>query len=144
MGIGIGIGIGLLAGLLGGMLGVGGGVILVPGMVLLTGLEQHTAQGVSLAVITVMALAGTITHYRKQNVRLRVALWIIPAAVIFSFLGGTVANMVDTSLLQQIFGGIVIATGIYMVVGGRRWWRRGLLREGEGAGRETPEAKELR
>ncbi|MFQ5925128.1 MAG: TSUP family transporter [Dehalococcoidia bacterium] len=123
MSIAIGIGVGLLAGLLAGMLGVGGGVILIPGMIFLMGVEQqHTAQGVSLVVITLMALAGTITHYRQENVRLRVALWIAPAAVLFAFIGGMVADMIDASVLRQIFGAVLVITGIVTVSG---WWRRG-------------------
>ena len=121
--MGIAIGIGLLAGILGGMLGVGGGVILIPGMVFLLSVEQHTAQGVSLAVITLMALVGTITHYRQENVRLKVALWIIPAAIIFSFLGGTVANILDASLLRQLVGGLAIIIGFVMLSSG--WRDRG-------------------
>jgi len=120
--IAIGIGIGLLAGILGGMLGIGGGVILIPGMVFLMGVEQHTAQGVSLAVISLMALVGTVTHYRQENVRLKVALWIIPAAVIFSFLGGMVADMLDASLLRNLVGGFIIIVGFFMVV---KDWRSG-------------------
>lgn len=120
MSIGIGIGIGLLAGLVAGMLGVGGGVILIPGMVLLMGVEQHLAQGVSLAVITVMALVGAITHYRRHNVRLRVAIWIAPAAVVFSFVGAMVADKLDASLLRQIVGGVIIVVGLFMVT--RGWW----------------------
>jgi len=120
--IAIGIGIGLLAGILGGMLGVGGGVILIPGMVFLMGVEQHTAQGVSLAVISLMALVGTVTHYRQENVRLKVALWIIPAAVIFSFLGGMVANMLDASFLRNLVGGFIIIVGFFMMV---KDWRSG-------------------
>jgi hypothetical protein len=89
-------------------------------MVLLMGVEQHTAQGVSLAVITLIALVGTITHYRQENVRLGVALWIIPAAVLFSFLGGMVADMIGTSLLRQIFGGVIIIVGLFMAT---RGWR---------------------
>ena len=116
MSIAIGIGIGLLAGIIAGMMGVGGGVILIPGMVLLMNVEQHTAQGISLAVITLMALVGTITHYRQETVRLKVALWIIPAAVIFSFVGGTVADILDASLLRQIVGGVIIIVGILMVI----------------------------
>jgi hypothetical protein len=124
MDIAIGIGIGLLAGVVAGTLGVGGGVILIPGMVFLMGVEQHTAQGISLAVITLMALVGTITHYRQENVRLKVALWIIPAAVIFSFVGGTVADVLDASLLRQLFGGLIIIVGFFMVTSGWRY-RRG-------------------
>jgi len=118
--MGIAIGIGLLAGTLGGMLGLGGGVILIPGMVFLMDVEQHTAQGVSLAVISAMALVGTVTHYRQDNVRLRVALWIIPAAVIFSFIGGMVADVLDASILRQIVGGVIIMAGFLMAI---RGWR---------------------
>jgi len=121
--MGIAIGIGLLAGTMGGMLGVGGGVILIPGMVFLLDVEQHTAQGVSLAVISAMALVGTVTHYRQENVRLKVALWIIPAAVIFSFVGGMVADMLDASILRQLVGGVIIMVGVLMLSGG--WRGRG-------------------
>jgi hypothetical protein len=92
-------------------------------MVFLMGVEQHTAHGVSLAVITLMALVGTITHYRQENVRLKVALWIIPAAVIFSFVGSTVADRLEESFLRQLFGGLIIIVGIFMV--SRGWRGRG-------------------
>jgi len=104
------------------MLGVGGGVILIPGMVFLMDVEQHTAQGVSLAVISLMALVGTVTHYRQENVRLKVALWIIPAAVIFSFIGGMVADMLDASILRPLVGGVIIMVGFFMAITG---WRSG-------------------
>jgi len=106
------------------MLGVGGGVILIPGMVFLMGVEQHTAQGVSLVVISLMALVGTVTHYRQDNVRLKVALWIIPAAVIFSFLGVMVADMLDASFLRNLVGGFIIIVGFFMMV--KDWRCRGL------------------
>ena len=120
MEVAIGIGIGLVAGLLAGMLGVGGGVILIPSMVLLMGVEQHTAQGVSLAVIAVIALVGAITHYRRHNLRLRVALWIAPAAIALSFLGAMMADELDASLLRQIVGGVIIIVGLFMLT---RGWR---------------------
>ena len=112
--------LGAFAGLAAGMLGVGGGVIMIPGMVLLLDVEQHTAQGVSLAVISLMALAGTVTHYRHQNVRIRTALLIIPAAVVFSFVGGMTADMLNASVLRDIVGGIIIIVGFFMVMKG---WR---------------------
>ena len=129
MDIAIGIGVGLVAGILAGVLGIGGGVILIPGMVLLMDVEQHTAQGVSLAVIAATVLVGAITHYRQGNVRLRVALWIAPAAILFSFLGGTVADWICASVLRQILGGIIIVLGIYMVAGDLPWWRKWLGRD---------------
>ncbi len=118
--MGVAIGIGLMAGTVGGMLGIGGGVILIPGMVFLMDVEQHSAQGVSLAVISAMALVGTVTHYRQDSVRLRVALWIIPAAVIFSFVGAMVADVLNALILRQIVGGVIIMVGFFMVMRGRR------------------------
>ncbi len=120
MDIGIGIGVGLLAGILAGLMGVGGGVVLVPGMVLLMGVDQHTAQGVSLAVIALIAFFGAFSHYRLENVKLRVALWIIPAAAIFSFVGSLVANELGEALLRQLVGILIIIVGILMVV---KAWR---------------------
>ena len=43
--------IGIAAGFLGGMVGVGGGIIIVPALVLLLGISQHNAQGISLAMM---------------------------------------------------------------------------------------------
>jgi len=122
------IGIGLVAGLLGGMLGVGGGFILVPGMVLLLSVGQHTAQGVSLAVITLTVLVGAITHYRQRNLSLGVVLWIAPAAALFGFLGSMAAGAIDASLLRRIFGIMTISVGIFMLA--RSWpqWGRWVRR----------------
>jgi len=124
MSIAAAVGLGLGAGLLAGMLGVGGGLVLVPGMVLLLTVEQHTAQGVSLAVITVTALAGAVTHYRQHNLVLEVVLAIAPAAALFGFLGGTVANLIDASLLRRIFGSLTILLGVLLLSGGwPRFWQ---------------------
>ncbi|MFW6126275.1 MAG: TSUP family transporter [Chloroflexota bacterium] len=120
MSIGIGIAIGLAAGVLGGMLGIGGGAILVPGMVLLLGATQHAAQGISLLVITLTAMVGAITHYHQHTVKIRVALLIIPAAVLFSFLGGMLADMLNASLLSDVWGAVLILVGIAMLLTGRR------------------------
>lgn len=120
--MGIAIGIGFMAGIFAGMMGVGGSVVLVPGLVLLMGVDQHIAQGVSLAVITFMAFLGALAHYRLENVRLDVALWIIPSAVIFSFVGSMVADSLQDSLLRPLIGGLIIIVGVVTVI---RDWRSG-------------------
>jgi len=56
--------IGLAAGFLGGMVGIGGGVIIVPALVLLFGLSQHNAQGISLAMMLFpVGLFGVLNYY---------------------------------------------------------------------------------
>jgi uncharacterized membrane protein YfcA len=124
MDVAVAVVVGLLGGLFGGMLGVGGGFLFVPGMVLLLSVDQHTAQGVSLAVIALTALLGAVTHYRQRTLRLGVVLWIAPAAALFGFLGSMVADGIDASSLRRVFGVTTIAIGIFMLAGGwPRWWR---------------------
>jgi len=110
------IGIGFVAGILAGMMGVGGGVVMVPGMVLLLGVGQHTAQGVSLAAIAVKALLGALAHYRQGNVKPRMALLIIPAAAISCLLGSVVADQLDAAVLRQLVGGVIIIVGFFMAI----------------------------
>jgi uncharacterized membrane protein YfcA len=118
--VGIAIPIGFVAGILAGMMGVGGGMVLIPGMVLLMGVSQHTAQGVSLAVISFMALLGVLAHYRLENVKLKVALWVIPAAALFSFVGSYVASHLSGTFLRDFVGSVIIVVGVITVVKG---WR---------------------
>lgn len=98
------IAIGFISGMLAGMLGIGGAIVLIPGMVLLLGVDQHTAQGVSLGVIMVTALAGSVMHYRLGNIRLSLALAVAPTAVLFAFLGSELAGMLQAPLLTRLFG----------------------------------------
>jgi uncharacterized membrane protein YfcA len=113
---GIAVGVGFLAGILAGVMGVGGGVIMVPAMVLIMGVEQHEAQGVSLAVITLIAFIGMLAHYRLENVRLKAALWIIPAAVVFGFVGSLLAHLAGEVVLRQLVGSLIIIMGTIIVV----------------------------
>jgi uncharacterized membrane protein YfcA len=84
--------IGLAAGLLGGMFGVGGGLLIVPALVLVLGFEQRLAHGTSLAAILPIALASLVTYWTVGNVDWPAALWLSLGA-----LGGAVAG---TKLLQ--------------------------------------------
>lgn len=113
----IALGVGLTAGILGGMLGIGGGIVFVPGMVLLLGIEQHMAQGVSLAAIVVAATAGAITHYRQGTVNLDIAVRIAPTAIVFAFLGAWLATRVDPEWLRRTFSLLPLIIGAKMALG---------------------------
>jgi uncharacterized membrane protein YfcA len=122
MDIAIGLVIGLAAGVMSGMLGVGGGTITIPGMVLLLDIEQRTAQGVALSAMLVTALVGAFVHYRQKNVNLSIAIWIIPTALGFSFLGAWAAGIVAAEWLTRIFAVALLAIGVRMLLfsrGGR-------------------------
>ncbi len=70
------IAIGLCAGIVGGLLGVGGGVLFVPGLVIVLGLGQHQAEATSLLAIVPVAIVGTIKQDGYGNVRRGDALLI--------------------------------------------------------------------
>lgn len=75
--------IGILAGVLSGLVGVGGGIIMVPLLVMFFGFNQHEAQGTSLAVLAVPVTAVAVFNYYKEGqINLKYAAII---AVIFCF-----------------------------------------------------------
>lgn len=59
--------IGIMAGILSGLVGVGGGVVMVPMLVLFLGFSQHQAQGTSLAVLVVPVTAIAVYNYYKEG-----------------------------------------------------------------------------
>ncbi len=108
--------VGSIAGLISGMLGVGGGTISIPAMVLLLGVEQHTAQGVSLGAMLFTALVGAFIHYRQGNVKLSTVLLIAPSAVAFSLLGAWAAGQVTAEWLTRVFAIFLLIIGCRMLL----------------------------
>jgi hypothetical protein len=104
--------IGLLMGILSG-LAIGGGTLLVPALVILMSVEQHTAQGICLAAFIPTAVVAVITHYRQKNINVKLALRLTIGAVIGAAIGSILANKVDAVFLRKIFGFFLIAMGLY-------------------------------
>ncbi len=104
--------IGFFAGILSG-LAVGGGTLLVPALVFLTGITQHTAQGVSLLSFVPTSIVAVITHYRQGNVRPRLAGYLAIGTVAGALLGAMIAVRIPAPALQRIFGIFLMAMGFY-------------------------------
>jgi uncharacterized membrane protein YfcA len=101
--------IGILAGVLSGLVGVGGGVIMVPLMVLFFGMSQHQAQGTSLAVLAVPVTAVAVyNYYQEGHINVKFALIIAVFFVIGSILGSKVAINLDQKMLKKIFGVVLL------------------------------------
>ena len=116
-------GIGLAAGFAAGLLGVGGGIVMVPAMVLALGFDQHVAQGTSLVVIIPAALAGSVTHYRNGRVSLRDAALLAAGGIGGAVVGSVSALSVDDSVLRRLFGAFLLVVAIQMVIGRGRLQR---------------------
>jgi uncharacterized membrane protein YfcA len=110
------VAIGLTAGFLAGVLGVGGGVVLVPAMVLLLAFDQHIAQGTSLLVVIPAALVGSWTNYRRGRFQLRDAGILAAGGIVGAGIGSFVALGFDDQLLRRLFALLLLVLGIRMLV----------------------------
>ena len=104
--------IGLTAGFLAGLLGIGGGVVLVPAMVLILAFDQHVAQGTSLVVMIPAALTGSYTHHRNGRLVLRDAAWLGAGGILGAILGSVFALSMEDTLLQRLFAAFLVISAI--------------------------------
>ena len=108
--------VGVAAGTVAGLFGIGGGVLMVPILVLLFGREQHLAQGTSLAVMLPLSIAGCARYAAKGNVEWAAAIPLAIGAVIgITFLGTPFAHHLEGSVLRKLFGVLMMLTGLQMI-----------------------------
>lgn len=108
---------GVVTGFFSGLMGVGGGPLMVGGMVLLAGFDQHTAQGSSLLAMVPGGAVGAYTHWRLGNVEASLLKGLIPGIIVGTYAGGSCAHLLTEFMLRMIFAAVLIWTGIlYMKV----------------------------
>ncbi len=111
--------IGVAAGVISGLLGVGGGSVLVPALVLVTGFPQQLAQGTSLAVILPSSSAGAIAHARLGHVHGRALPPILIGTFCGSWAGAAGALALPGQTLRIIFSAVLLFMGARFVLRGR-------------------------
>jgi uncharacterized membrane protein YfcA len=109
---------GLVIGVLSGLTGVGGGVFLVPTMVIAFGVGQHVAQGTSLLAILPTAAVGAAAHVKRGNVDAGAAAWIGATGAPTALLGASLALALPQGLLAALFGGFLL------IAAARMWPKR--------------------
>jgi len=116
--------IGLAAGIIAGLLGVGGGVLFVPGLVLLLGLNQHQAEATSLLAIIPVAIVGTYSQDRYGNVRRADALLLGLLSLAGAVGGVVLANALSGELLRDGFAVLMVLVAAQLVQRALRQGRR--------------------
>jgi uncharacterized membrane protein YfcA len=112
------VAIGVVAGVAAGMFGIGGGLIIVPALVLLYGLSQHAAVGTSLgAILLPVGALGAWVYYRNGNLNVRSALLIAAGLLVGAFLGAKLVQPVTDLTLRRMFGGFMLLMSIKMLWG---------------------------
>ncbi len=109
--------VGLAAGFLSGLIGIGGGIVIVPVLVYFLHMNQKAAQGTTLFMFAFpIGILGVINYYRQGQVDWQSALIMCITFVIGSYFGSKTALALDTKLVKQIFGAIIILIGIKMLL----------------------------
>jgi uncharacterized protein len=111
--------IGITAGILSGLFGIGGGLVIVPALMLFAGFSQLSANGTSLAVLLVpVGLAAVINYSRNGNVNIRAAIIIAVSLFIGAAVSSYFVHKINPSSLRIAFGIVMIAVGCYVIVSG--------------------------
>lgn len=100
--------VGLFTGTLAGLLGIGGGVIMVPAMVVMFGMLPIVAKGTSVAVIVPTSIMGTIRNRKNANVDLRVAAIVGGFGAISAVAGGLIASDLSDRASNVMFAFLLV------------------------------------
>ena len=112
--VAMGVGVGVTSALF----GVGGGILMVPFLVLVLDLSQHVAEGTSLLVIVPTALAGAIAHSRRGYVDRGAAGWLAAGGVAGALLGALLGLEISGDTLQKLFAALVAVVGARLIYDG--------------------------
>lgn len=110
------IALGLVTGVMAGLLGVGGGVIVVPALMLLFGSSDLIAKGTSLMMMIPTAISGTIGNLRRGNVNLLGGLVIGLTAIISTPLGAFISTNIDPFVNNMLFAAFLVYVGVQMAL----------------------------
>ncbi|GAA3642994.1 hypothetical protein GCM10022200_28600 [Microbacterium awajiense] len=108
--------LGVVTGILAGLLGVGGGVIVVPALLLLFGTSDLVAKGTSLLMMIPTAISGTVGNVRRRNVDLVAAALIGVAACTTTAFGAWLATIVDPFVGNMLFAAFLTVIAVQMAI----------------------------
>lgn len=107
---------GAVVGLLTGLVGAGGGFLIIPALVLLTGLPMKQAVGTSLLIIAAKSLIGFTGDLSQQQIDWTLLLSISAMAVVGIFIGNGLSRRIDGNKLKKGFGWFVLVMGLYILI----------------------------
>jgi len=109
--------IGFLVGFLASLLGLGGGVLLVPILVLGLDLTTHSAVSTSLVAVLATAVSATLEYARQKRIVFRLGILTITATIPAAFIGAEISQHLSSPILAAIFSIVVICLGFAMFFG---------------------------
>ena len=110
------VAIGVATGILAGLLGVGGGVVMVPAMMMLLQMPSAMAKGTSVTVIIPTAIMGTFRNRSKKNVDLRAAGILGLGGILSATAGGWISARMSDTVSNVLFATLLIIVATRLVL----------------------------
>jgi len=107
--------IGLGVGFFGGIYGVGGGVLMIPALIYIVGMQQYAAQGTSVAVLLPpIGIIAAYNYYKAGHINIKYSIIIAIAFIVGSYFGSKVALKIPEILSKKIFAIVLFLLAIRM------------------------------
>ena len=108
--------IGLFSGFLSGLVGVGGGIIMVPLLIMVVGLTQFQAQGTAIfTMLPPIGILAAINYYKAGHVKWEYAILIAVTFVVGGYLGSNLSLSLSPSLVRRVFGIVMLITALKLL-----------------------------
>lgn len=107
---------GILIGFLTGLVGAGGGFLIIPGLVFLTGLKFKTAVGTSLFIISVNSLSGFLGDSMHHDMNWMLLLSLTGLAIVGILIGNQFSRKISGIRLRMAFGWFTLVIGCYIIL----------------------------
>lgn len=106
---------GIVTGTIGAMLGLGGGVFLIPFLVMVLGLPMHQAIATSILAVIATSSAGAVMNLERGTVNIRLGMLLETATVAGAIFGGVTAIYLSGEILRRIFAGLLFVVSALML-----------------------------
>jgi uncharacterized protein len=107
---------GLIVGTLTGLVGAGGGFLIIPALVLISGLPMKQAVGTSLVIIAMKSLIGFLADADTISADWSQLLLITACAIVGVFIGSWLSRRVNGETLKPVFGWFILIMGLYIII----------------------------
>lgn len=107
--------LGLVTGLINGVFGSGGGMIIVPALILFLGLKDYKAHATAISIILPLSIISTIIYLLNNTIPLKISFLVMIGGLVGSYIGAKLLNKIPTTILRKIFGSVIIYTAIRMI-----------------------------
>jgi len=107
---------GMIIGFLTGLVGAGGGFLIIPALVLLTGLKFKTAVGTSLFIIAINSLIGFVGDMLNYEIPWAFLLSVTSLAIVGILIGNRISKKISAERLRKSFGWFVLVMGCWILL----------------------------